>query len=99
MKDADAEALDADTLMSLLREKAKELKKAQNKIRKIEDKFVDFHKTHISLQRDRETFLEFLRVVFPQKLLEEEILLIPEGPEGYGKIDLNHLSQFWQLTT
>jgi hypothetical protein len=31
-------------------------------------------------------------------LLEEEIMLMPEGPEGYGQFDYNHLRQFYNLT-
>jgi hypothetical protein len=30
-------------------------------------------------------------------LLEEEILLMPEGQEGYGQFDYNHVRQFWML--
>lgn len=36
--------LDSDTLMQLLKEKAKELKSTQKKLTKVEDKFVDLHK-------------------------------------------------------
>jgi hypothetical protein len=35
--------------------------------------------------------------VFPQKLLEEEILTFQDGPEGYGQIDYNHLMGFYLL--
>ena len=86
------EGLDNDTLMSLLKEKAKELKSTQKKLKKVEDKFVEFHKAQKKLLNDRETFIQFLQVVFPKKLLEEEIMLMPEGPEGYGLLDFNHIN-------
>ena len=38
-----------------------------------------------------------MHVVFPQSLLEDEILIMPEGPEGYGMFDFNHLRQFFTL--
>ena len=56
------------------------------------------HKQHKNLINDRETFIQFLHLVFPQSLLEEEIMLMPEGPEGYGMFDYNHLRQFWTMT-
>ena len=37
--------LDQETLMQLLQEKAKELKQTQKKLKKVEDKFVEGHKT------------------------------------------------------
>ena len=83
--------LDQDTLISLLKEKAKELKATQKKLKKVEDKFVEMHKSQKNLISDRETFIQFLHVVYPKNLLEEEILIMPEGPEGYGMFDFNHL--------
>ena len=38
------QSLDPQTLMSLLKEKAKELRKTQTKLNKVEEKFVDLHK-------------------------------------------------------
>ena len=92
------EALDNETLIQLLKEKAKELKTTQKKLKKVEDKFVEMHKSQKNLIADRETFIQFLQMVFPQNLLEEEILIMPEGAEGYGMFDFNHLRQFWTLT-
>ena len=92
------EALDSETLIQLLKEKAKELKTTQKKLKKVEDKFVEMHKSQKNLIADRETFIQFLQMVFPQNLLEEEILIMPEGAEGYGMFDFNHLRQFWTLT-
>lgn len=93
-----AEGLDNETLMQLLKEKAKELKQSQKKLKKVEDKFVEMHKSQKNLMNDRETFIQFLHLVFPQSLLEEEIMLMPEGSEGFGMFDFNHLRQFWTLT-
>ena len=39
------ESLDSDTLIQLLKEKAKELKTSQKKLKKVEDKFVEMHKS------------------------------------------------------
>ena len=92
------ESLDSETLIQLLKEKAKELKTAQKKLKKVEDKFVEMHKSQKNLINDRETFIQFLHLVFPQNLLEDEIMLMPEGSEGYGMFDYNHIRQFWTLT-
>jgi hypothetical protein len=42
------------------------------------------HKAQKNLVNDREVFIQFLHLVFPQNLLEDEIMLMPEGAEGYG---------------
>ena len=42
---AKIEGLDAETLMQLLKEKAKELNKTMKKLKRVEDKFVEMHKT------------------------------------------------------
>ena len=89
--------VDSDTLMQILKDKAKELKSTQKKLKKVEDKFVDMHKSQKSLVNDRDAFIQFLHFVFPQKLLEEEILTFQDGPEGYGQIDYNHLMGFYLL--
>lgn len=59
------ESLDSDTLIQLLKEKAKELKTSQKKLKKVEDKFVEMHKSQKNLINDRETFIQFLHLVFP----------------------------------
>ena len=59
------ESLDNDTLIQLLKEKAKELKTSQKKLKKVEDKFVEMHKSQKNLINDRETFIQFLHLVFP----------------------------------
>lgn len=74
------------------------MKTTQKKLKKVEDRFVEMHKSQKNLIADRETFIQFLQMVFPQNLLEEEILIMPEGAEGYGMFDFNHLRQFWTLT-
>lgn len=56
------------------------------------------HKSQKNLINNKETFVQFLHLVFPQSLLEEEIMLTPEGTEGYGMFDYNHLRQFYILT-
>ncbi len=84
--------------MELLKEKAKDLKQTKKKLTKVEDKFVEFHKQRDNLVRDRETLISFLGSVFPRGLLEDEILTMPEGPDGFGMLDLNHLNEFWVMT-
>jgi chromosome segregation ATPase len=66
-------------LMQLLKEKAKELKQTQKKLKKVEDKFVEIHKAQKNIIDDREVLLQFLQLVFPPKILEEEIMIMPEG--------------------
>ena len=51
--------------MQLLKEKAKELKSTQKKLKKVEDKFVEMHKAQKNLVNDREVFIQFLHLVFP----------------------------------
>lgn len=70
------QALDPQTLMSLLKEKAKELRKTQTKLNKVEEKFVDLHKKEKALLKDRDTFIAFLYLVFPEDVLKE--LLLPD---------------------
>mmetsp|Transcript_40661 Transcript_40661/g.62004 ORF Transcript_40661/g.62004 Transcript_40661/m.62004 type:complete len:215 (+) Transcript_40661:16-660(+) len=89
---------DVKTLMELLKEKAKDLKQTKKKLTKVEDKFVEFHKQRDNLVRDRETLISFLGSVFPRGLLQDEILTMPEGPDGFGMLDLNHLNEFWVMT-
>jgi hypothetical protein len=50
-------AEDPETLLTLLKEKAKELKLAQKKLSKVEDRYVETHKLQKALLRDRETFI------------------------------------------
>jgi hypothetical protein len=90
--------LSIETLMQLLKEKAKELKVTQKKLKQLEDKFIEMHKQTKNILSDRDNFIQFLHVVYPPKLLEDEILIMPDGPEGYGLFDVNHLRQFWMLT-
>jgi hypothetical protein len=77
--------------MSLLKEKAKELRKTQTKLNKVEEKFVDLHKKEKSLLKDRETFIAFLYLVFSEETLKE--LLLPD--DQYGLYDIEHIKQFW----
>ena len=96
----DAEAgdgTDKETLMQLLKEKAKEIKQTNKKLKKVEDKYFEMHKLQKNLINDRETFIQFLHLAFPQRLLEDEILIHPEGQEGYGMLDYNHIRQFYLL--
>lgn len=90
---AQSEEPDRETLLSLLKEKAKELRASEKKLKKVEEKYVELHKQQKGLLQDRETFIQFLHLVFPQNHLDE--LLLPEGQ--YGLYDIDHLRQFWTL--
>jgi hypothetical protein len=74
-----------------LKDKAKELKSVQKKLKKLEDKFVEMHKIQKNLTNDREALIQFLELIFPQNLLQQEIMTMPDGPDGYGQIDFNHV--------
>ena len=70
-KKADA---DPETLLSLLKEKAKELRQTQKKLSKVEERFIETHKNMKDLNTDRETFIHFLHLVFQEPALSEVIL-------------------------
>jgi len=55
--DGENDGVDVDTLMALLKEKAKELKTTQKKLKKVEEKFVEMHKSQKNLVSDRENFI------------------------------------------
>ena len=61
--------MDQETLIKTLKEKDKKLKK-------VESKFVEVHEARRLLKQDRDTFLNFLTLVFPQPTLQE--VLLPE---------------------
>ena len=86
-----SDEIDKETMVSLLKDKAKENKQLQKKLKKLEIKYVEQHKKEKALIKDRETFIQFLHLVFPQQILEE--VLLPENE--LGLYDLEHLKQFW----
>lgn len=86
-----ADDIDRDTMVSLLKDKAKENKQLSKKVKKLEEKYVELHKREKGLLKDRETFISFLHLVFPQQHLDE--LLLPDGE--FGLYDIEHLRQFW----
>ena len=83
--------VDKETMVSLLKEKAKENKQLIKKVKKLEEKYVELHKTQKALIKDRDTFIQFLHLVFPQQHLDE--LLLPD--DEFGLYDIEHLRQFW----
>jgi len=52
-----SEDMSQEHLLSLLKDKAKDLKQTQKKLKKVEEKFVDIHKQFKGLVQDRETFI------------------------------------------
>jgi hypothetical protein len=79
-------------MLSLLKEKASENKQLARKLKKLEEKYVELNKREKGLVKDRETFIQFLHLVFPVQMLEE--VLLPETVEA-GLYDIEHLKQFW----
>jgi len=63
-------------LVAKLKEKDKELFKQSKKLQRIEQKFVEMHEARTNLKSDRDTFLNFLTLVFPEPTLSE--VLLPE---------------------
>jgi hypothetical protein len=49
--------IDKETLLSLLKDKAKENKNLSKKLKKLEEKYVELHKREKGLLKDRETFI------------------------------------------
>ena len=89
-------AEDPETLVSLLKEKAKELKLAQKKLSKVEDKYVETHKLQKALLRDREPFIELLKVIFTEAGLLKEVML-DDTADSYGLYDITQLQEFYVL--
>ena len=64
---------------------------------------MELHKREKGLLKDRETFISFLHLAFPQQILDE--VIIHEENEGgenfegqsFGLYDIEHLRQFWTL--
>ena len=84
---------DKNTMIELLKDKAKENKQLVKKVKKLEQKYVELHKLEKALTQDRETFIQFLHLVFPQHHLDE--LLLPS--DQFGLYDIEHLRNFWTL--
>lgn len=61
--------VDMDTMVSLLKDKARENKQLTKKVKKLEEKYVELHKREKGLLKDRETFIAFLHLVFPANQL------------------------------
>ena len=76
--------MDAEQLVKTVKDRDKKLKK-------VESKYVEVHEARRLLKQDRDTFLNFLTLVFPEPTLQE--VLLPE--ESIGSYDIDHLRQFW----
>ena len=59
----------------------------------MESKYVEMHETKRLLQQDRDTFLNFVQLIFEGPMVEE--VLLPE--DKIGSYDIEHLRQFWIL--
>lgn len=89
-------AEDPETLLTLLKEKAKELKLAQKKLSKVEDRYVETHKLQKALLRDRDTFIQLLKVIFTEADLLREVIL-DDTADNYGLYDITQLQEFYIL--
>jgi len=58
----------------------KTVKDREKKLKKVESKFVEVHEARRLLKTDRDTFLNFLTLVFPEPTLSE--VLLPEDLIG-----------------
>ena len=72
----------------------KTVKDRDKKLRKVESKFLEGYEERRKLKTDRDTFLNFLTLIFPEETLQE--VLLPEDQVGH--YDIDHLRNFWQLT-
>jgi len=52
----------------------KTVKGFEKKLKKVESKFVEVHEARRLLQNDRDTFLNFLTLVYPEPMLSEVLL-------------------------
>ena len=75
----------------MLKDKQKELTKNKKKLDKVEKTFVEIHQQHKLLTQDRDTFINFLHVVFPDNIASE--VLLPDDKMGH--YDIESLRQFW----
>ena len=78
--------MDTDQLIKTVKDRDKKLKK-------VESKFVEVHEARRLLKQDRDTFLNFLTLIFPEPTINE--VLLPD--DQIGSYDIDHLRQFWQL--
>ena len=75
------------TLTNLLKDKQKELTRTSKKLNKVEEKFIEIHEKQKLLTQDRDTFINFMHVVFPENILSE--VLLPD--DKVGSYDIEHL--------
>ena len=75
----------------MLKDKQKELTRNQKKLAKVEKTFVEIHQQHKLLTQDRDTFINFLHIVFPENIVSE--VLLPDDKMGH--YDIESLRQFW----
>ena len=80
-----------ESLQQQLKETKKELSRNEKKLKKVEEKFFEMHETKKLLTSDRDTFLNFLQLVFTEDTLQE--VLLPD--DRIGTYDIEHLRQFW----
>ena len=85
------EEVKKETLVAMLRDKAKELKKLESMKKKVEERYLTVFKENKNLRQDKETFDSFLYAVFPREDAEQLVM------EESGMYQLDHLKNFYQL--
>ena len=63
--------------MNLLVEKANEIKSKDKKLKKLEEKYVQMKKMEKNLKSDREVFIQFLHLIFPENFASRVISTFP----------------------
>jgi len=83
-----AEEIDKDTLVSLLKDKGKEIKTLEGKNKKLEERYVKIFKENKNLKQDRESLEKLLLAVFDR---DQEKFTNVES----GAYDANALIELW----
>ena len=66
-----------ETLITLLKDKSREIRNQTSKLTKLEEKYVKIYKEHKLMSKDRDTFYKILSIIFGQ-----EPYILPDKPMG-----------------
>ena len=79
-----AEELDYETLNSLLKERNKEVKALQIKLKKLEERYISKHREHAEIHSDRDSLIKFASSVLSISLNKKP-----------GEVNLEELEERW----
>ena len=86
------EDIPKETLISLLKDKSKEIKTMSTKLSKIEEKYVKIFKEHKNLLKDKDVLERFLcKYIFPQQPYQLQ------ATTEYGLYEYDKLCELWNL--